>query len=174
MGGCVLAVVGWALSQVPLYLVLSCALTIAFGASHPVVAPPVESVWVAHGAGAVQVQLSWMLAGAVLLPLLLLADVTDRALRSTAMAALLVVSTYVVRWLHPRKKKDAASEDGPGAEGNTCDGAGTSRGAGLYSVWHPSNWVELVKCWDMLPAPAVRNVADGTSGDRLVSNKASN
>ena len=96
---------------------------------------------------------------------MLLADVADRALRSTATTAVLVVATYVVRRHHARNNKNAAGGDGTGAEGQTYGTAGTSRGAGVYSVWHPSKWVELVKCWDMLPAPAVHNVADGISGD---------
>ena len=61
-----------------MWLVLSVGVTAAFGARHPLIAPPVESIWVAHGAGAVQVQLTWMLAGALLLPVLLVAEATER------------------------------------------------------------------------------------------------
>lgn len=164
VGGCTLVVIGVALSCIPLYLILSVALMIMFGAYHPVIAPPVESVWIAHGAGAVQVQLTWMLAGAMLLPLLLVADVTDRALTSLAVSATLAAVAWCFRrrWSNTVLRSPSDSDSTApvtSGSGNNSKSHGATAPIGALTG---AKWAELVQYWDMLPAPAVRNTADGS------------
>lgn len=155
--GCVVALVCWVASQLPLYLVLSVALTMTFGACHPLVAPPVESVWVAHGAGAVQVQLTWMLAGALLLPASLICNVADRVLVSIVVSALLLGIVFVARRSRTGTAhcNSEAASSGNAKHENLC--CSTHR-----NTWIRSKWDELQQCWEMLPAPPVVNTADGT------------
>jgi hypothetical protein len=156
--GCVLVVLGGAASHCPMWLVLSVGVTAAFGARHPLIAPPVESIWVAHGAGAVQVQLTWMLAGALLLPVLLVAEATERAMVSVGVSVALAGAGCIARRRGRRSASGAAAGDTDADHAPT----GASGGIGAYMATADAPWLGVQRCWEMLPAPAIRNTADGS------------
>ena len=171
-----------AIGGVPVWLLLSVALVVAFSAEHPLLphlqarlgAIPAATAaasavgaapYPLHAAGAAgPTQLPFLLdtaasllGGAAVVPVVLVAPAGRLAASALASGCILAAYTYRLRTGGPEEGATAANGGGVAAgrpRASTAGGGG--RAAGNVAWLRRELWI----WWNLLPAPAVRNTAD--------------